>query len=257
MQAGYLLLEPLPTDTSVEKTGTTIQEPNTIFYGSNLYFPTGKRYDNLWNTLIDSVVTNDFADGRAGGSQDREVEKTIYDPSPAGFVIPNMLAYAGVNPYSPLDQTRVPKEYADDIAVDHLNSYKKNQYIDFYTDYDPGAPRLRLKDKKRTIRFFTRGRINGSGSPGERANKKGGYYWTSEPGIWGGFFGRSFTLDGDKYVREDTVSYAAGQGLGVWPVAGVPTYKNPDGSSTTGFPAPQSKWQRSHGNTVRPMMEEP
>lgn len=259
MQAGYLLLEPLPTDTSVEKTGTTIQKPNTIFYGSNKNIPTGKRYDNLWNTLIDSVVTNDYADGRAGGSQDREVEKTIYDPSPAGFVIPNMLAYTGVNPYSPLDQTRVPKEYADDIAVDHLNSYKNNQYIDFYTDYDPGAPRLRLKDKKRTIRFFTRGRVNGSGSPGERVNKKGAYYWTSEPGIWDtGLFGRSFTLDGDKYVREDTVSYYAGQGLGIWPVAGVPTYMNPDGSGTPAFSTRfQSKWQRSHGNIVRPMMEEP
>ena len=252
-QVGFFVNKPIPTNTSVDKTDITIKEPTSFFIGENTYFPSGKRYDNLWNTLVDAAVTNSYADGRDGGSKDRSVQKTIYDPSPAGYVVPNMLAFSGLNPFGPISQVRFPQAFADSIAVDHINSYNTNKHIDFYSDYDASATYLRKRDPNKTIRIYIRGRIKGSGKAtdldaGQYHNLKGAYYWTSEPFMTEGghFFGRCLTLDTDNY--------ATATGIRVWPVAGTPQYTR---LRPTGIRAAQGKWQRSHANPVRPMEEPP
>ena len=253
----FLIIEPLPPTTS-ENTNFTIINPTVFYYGNNTNFPTGKRYDNLWNTNVKEILTNSFADGRSGGSQDRVVQKTIYDPSPVGFVVPNMLAFSGLNPFGPISQVRFPLQEADKIAYDHLNTYTNKRYVDFYAYYDSGEEYLRKIDQTKTIRIFVRGRIRGSNAdtlagkyPGVYENTAGAYYWTSEPSFNEGnhFFARSFTMDSDNYMGT--------QGIRLWPVAGTPVYKilNPSGNPTGGTRVAQGKWQRSHGQIVRPMME--
>ena len=255
----FLIIEPLPPTTS-ENTNFTIINPTVFYYGSNTNFPTGKRYDNLWNTNVDEILTNSFADGRDGGSKDRVVQKTIYDPSPVGFVVPNMLAFSGLNPFGPISQVRFPLQEAEKIAYDHVNTYTNKRYVDFYAYYDSGEEYLRKIDQTKTIRFFVRGRIRGSNAdaptgkyPGVYENTAGAYYWTSEPSFNEGnhFFARSFTMDSDNYMGT--------QGIRLWPVAGTPVYKILDssGNPTGGTRPAQGKWQRSHGQIVRPMMEEP
>ena len=258
-QVDFLVKKPIPTNTSVENTDITIKEPTSFFIGENTYFPSGKRYDNLWNTLVDAAVTNSYADGRDGGSKDRNVVKTIYDPSPVGFVVPNMYAFSGLNPFGPISQIRFPYDFADSIADDHINSYKNKKYIDFYSDYDPSETWLRKIDATKTIRLFMTGRIKGSGKvtdadAGQYHVKNGTYYWLSEPGMTepNHFFGRSLTLDSDNYAAQAS-------GIRVWPVAGTPRYEkvNSSGVGTGTYRDAQGKWQRSHAQPVRPMVEQP
>ena len=231
-----------------ENTGKTIQEPTTLYCSDNNAVSTGVRYDNLWNARITEKIENSYADGRPGGSLDRRVTKTIYDPSPVGFVVPNMLAYSGINPYGPISQVKFPKTQGDQIALNPSGTYP-DYYVDFYTDYDAGATYLRKIDLtgEKTIRFYLAGRIRGNNNGltdtdvGERG---GAYYWTSEPAIFtradgsSGFFGRSFTIDAASYPYNPSVLWH------LWPVAGVPDYKV------------QSKWQRTHACRIRPMVEQ-
>ena len=267
IHVAFLEKKPIPTDTSEENTDITIKEPTSFFIGENTYFPTGKRYDNLWNTNVDAVVTNSYADGRDGGSKDRSVQKTIYDPSPVGFVVPNMYAFSGLNPFGPISQIRFPYDLADSIADDHINSYKNKKYIDFYSDYDPSETWLRKIDATKTIRLFMTGRIKGSGKvtdedAGKYHNLKGAYYWLSEPGMTepNHFFGRSLTLDSDNYaVPYNPSDPNKASGIRLWPVAGTPRYEkvNSSGEGTGTYRDAQGKWQRSHANPVRPMVEQP
>ena len=77
----------------------------------------------------------------------------------------------------------------------------------------------------------------------------GAYYWTSEPAVFprtdnpslAALHGRSFTVDAACFNANPKIA----SGWRVWPVAGVPDY------------GIQAKWQRTHGNRVRPMVEPP
>ncbi len=245
MRPGLVNLVPTPS-LGVENTHVTIMEPETYYYSDNKVVPTGKRYDNLWNAGIKEKIENSYTDGRDGGSKDREVVKTIYDPSPVGFVMPNMLAFSGLNPYGPISQVKFPRAHCEEIAKEPLVTYP-SRYVEFYTDYDASKTYLRKKDPDRTILFRLQGRINGTESAtGGLHNENGAYYWTSEPALFGtgSFHGRSFTVDAASYYDTKNARYIT-NAWSVWPVAGVPEYNS------------QPKWQRTHGNRVRPMVEQP
>lgn len=163
--------------------GRTIQHPKDYYYGSNTIPVTGIRYDNLWNNNITSALYDSRCNNPLlaptdllqfpGGSQDRNVAKTIYDPSPAGFVMPNMYAFSGLNPYGTINQTRFPGQKIDEIAYNAASTFKTDGtgYIDFYAHYDASAPYKRKKDSKLTIRIFVAGRLNGTNADGVRSNK--------------------------------------------------------------------------------------
>ena len=55
------------------------------------------RYDNLWNTNVTEAVhvTNNIG-SQMGNSQDQVIRKTIYDPCPPGFKVPNKFAFTGL-----------------------------------------------------------------------------------------------------------------------------------------------------------------
>ncbi len=261
MQEGFVTVKPLPTDVTKEHADATILEPTSFYYGSNANVPTGKVYDNLWNNNIDVALTDSRCDDERnqfpGGSKDRNVEKTIYDPSPAGYVVPNMYAFSAFNPYGTIVQIRFPSAKVDEIAYKADETYKTDGtgYIDFYAGYNKDADYKRKKDKDYTIRIFFTGRINGTSSAGTVANRENVYLWTSEPAFYGGYHGRSFCTQNSF----GTASW------GLNPVTGLSGAepKDPSNPSAGNEPgirrdgASQPKWQRSHCNRVRPMVEQP
>ena len=261
MQEGFVTVKPLPTDRTKEHADTTILEPTSFYFGSNANVPTGKVYDNLWNNNIDVALTDSRCDDERnqfpGGSKDRNVEKTIYDPSPSGYVVPNMYAFSAFNPYGTIIQIRFPSAKVDEIAYDAAATYKTDGtgYIDFYAGYNKDADYKRLKDKDYTIRIFFTGRINGTSSAGTVANRENVYLWTSEPAFYGGYHGRSFCTQ-NSFGTDN---------WGLNPVTGLSGAepKDPSNPSAGNEPgirkdgASQPKWQRSHCNRVRPMLEQP
>ena len=222
------------SDITVENTHQTIRNPNLFYGGANgSVVANGKRYDNLWNTNVDKAPSTPHADGTATGSFDRKVEKTIYDPSPPGFHTTNMFALSGFNPNSPIDQNKIPRNKANEVAKNARTQtyYKGRRYYDFYAEYDESAE-YRRKLTGETIRFYCLGRINAAGfdNPGGD-NTSQAYYFSSEPGAWEGYYGRSLWIGGE----------AVGTGnWQIYPVAG-------DSSAP--------KWQRNHALPVRPMAE--
>ena len=227
-----------------ENTQNTILHPDTYYWGqNNEYVAQGLRYDNLWNTNVDSRITSNTSDDSANGSRDRKVEKTIYDPSPPEFSLPNMYAYSGLNPYCPINQRTIPNSDAakNGVAKNPGTTFSSG-YVEFYCEYKADAT-YRRNTSGSTIKFYARGRANG-GNAGARQwyfpltdKDVGAFYWTSEPAAWGNaLHGRSF------YFRSPNVDPE--KGWYMYPVAG----QNVEG---------QAKWQRTHGLTIRPMRQQP
>ena len=231
--------------TTVENIGATIQYPGHFFTGSSNYNPSGKRYDNLWNTNVGSAITNNKADGSAGASTDRYVEKTIYDPSPPGFSMPNLYAYSGINPWSPIHQYWVPNtdEARNGIAVNPQKTFPQG-YVDFYCGYN-GSTAFRRNTSGETIRFYVTGRRKGNDGNRDRSilhtgdgTNRAAFYWTSEPAWWsdGTFYSRALWFSRPEGTSGSTNQWQLG------PVAGAPRTN-------------QEKWQRTHGLAVRPMRQ--
>ena len=221
-------------DLTVENTHMTIQRPDYFFGGGAKNVPTGKRYDNLWNTNIAVAPTTPESDKTPTGSLDRLVEKTIYDPSPPGFHMANLYALSGLNPISPIEQTKILGA-ADEVAKDAttVTKYKGRRYYDLFAEYDKDAAYKRKKDGE-TIRFYCLGRINASSfDDPTQDNTSQAYYFFSEPGSWesnSAYYGRSF------WIGNDATNYS----WQMYPVAGQSS---------------SPKWQRNHALPVRPMME--
>ncbi len=223
-----------------ENTQNTILHPDTFYWGANNeYIAQGLRYDNLWNTNVDSRITSNTSDNTSPGSLDRPVEKTIYDPSPPGYSLPNMYAYSGLNPYSPINQRTIPNIDAakNGVAKNPVTTFSSG-YVEFYCDYKEDATYKRDTEGS-TITFYARGRANGSNAGARQwyfpltDKDVGAFYWTSEPAAWGNaLHGRSFYFRGPAVDPE--------KGWYMYPVAG----QNVDN---------QAKWQRTHGLTIRPM----
>ena len=115
----------------VASIGSAISTPLRFIGNNNRNW--SDRYDNLWNTNV--VVASPWQ------GADIYVCKTIYDPSPAGYKIPNRNAFSGFT-YSgknvPEINDGVPggSEYitTDEVAVEDLDSFSTLLGYYFYLD---------------------------------------------------------------------------------------------------------------------------
>ncbi|MBR1699486.1 MAG: hypothetical protein IJ714_06870 [Bacteroidales bacterium] len=229
---------------SVDNVAEAIMHPNILYRASASFSWSGNlRVDNLWNSKTDYEVNRFafFVDGQIDGSRkDKEVQKTIYDPCPPGFCVPNLFAFTAFNDKG-LYETRTFREYC---GTGYNDNTQQHRYTDFYTEYSSTAAGHRNSNGG-TIRFYIRGRraagntTNQDGSFDQQGSGNGntGNYWLAEPGCrtngeWS--YGSAFLFN--------TISSDNTQGYMIYPVAG----SDPD----------RAKWQRTHGLFVRPMKEQ-
>lgn len=230
---------------------TSIQHPDWFFEGTPDEMFTHIRYDNLWNAGITLAPTTNHADGTSTGSLDRRVVKTIYDPSPPGFKMPNLYGFSGVNPYGTIEHKVIKNSGKNNVMKDINVTYVDQTswhsgYIDFYSGYNAAEPQRRDKSSE-TIRFYYKRRLGGdTNNPGilgqvrwDSIDERRGHYWTSEPAwfgesIWG--YGRAMWMSSGNPTGSNNVTC-------------YPVYGRRSGTSQHG-------WQRVHGLTVRPMRDD-
>ena len=231
-------------DNVADNVATAIMHPDILYRASASFSWSGKlRVDNLWNSNTDYEVNRFafFVDGQIDGSRkDKKVQKTIYDPCPPGFCVPNLFAFTAFNDKG-LYETRTFREYC---GTGYNDTTQQPPYTDFYTEYSSTAAGHRNSNGG-TIRFYIRGRraagntTNQDGSfdqPGS-GNGDSGNYWLAEPGCCtNGDWSYGSTFHFNTISRDNT------QGYMIYPVAG----SDPD----------RAKWQRTHGLFVRPMKEQ-
>ena len=110
------------------------------------------RYDNLWNTNVKTNVPDGPDEGNSNNatSYDQYVQKTIYDPSPQGFKLPNRNAYTAfadhtkisyflfVDRRSSLDQNgnqvAGQPDYLDGLNIALPIEFTTIRGMNFYTD---------------------------------------------------------------------------------------------------------------------------
>lgn len=231
--------------------GKSIQNPATFYYGGAKFAHTGSvRYDNLWNTNV-NYITNTFLkfdlDGtKPGGRKDLPVQKTIYDPCPPGYSMPNLFAFTAFNPLG-LFQTKIDVR---NVAFNPSGTYPQ-KYHDFSTKYKAGETFRRDVSSAayaagNFVRFYFRGRRNGSGSSGTIDQKGSGQYWLAEPAS-----NESNTTENNwSYGSVFLLQGSSGNSLAqIYPVAGGQEL-------SSGKAVPSPKWQRTHGCHVRPMKEQ-
>ena len=175
----------------------SIKHPN-MFYVSTGGHWSNTRYHNLWNASSSTAVNADVA-----------VSKTIYDPCPAGFKVPNRNVFASFTSSNILgewNQGWTFKTNASDTEGIFFPS-------SFLRDYDSGG----IDEWRRY--GATIGGVSYEGY-------LGGYYWTatsyhSNAAYWGGIY---FELrDHGNYVTTPTLIPAAdlgpvGYGFSVRPI---------------------------------------
>lgn len=183
----------------------TIQNPDIFYFASYNRTWSGTRYDNLWNTNVHRAP-KDWRVNNTTGREDLPVEKTIYDPCPPGFKVPNQNAFTAFNPYG--THEKIPSR--DDLGkiAQAPGTTWPNGYYDFYTDYDESKPNRRRTLSGKTIRFYATGRRNGNPGSGIVDKNAGNdltvFYWTASPACWnnGSNFGYAscmqLTQPGDK-----------------------------------------------------------
>ncbi|MBQ2221843.1 MAG: hypothetical protein II421_00335, partial [Bacteroidales bacterium] len=140
--------------------GLAIQNPSTIYYlSSSPYDWSTTRYDNLWNTNVTTYADSDL-----------EVKKTIYDPCPPGFKVPNRNAFSGFS------TTGANTSTSSQFSASNVSSYSTDKGYYFYinpSDHDAG-----------TIFFPASGyRDNSNGSLYSVGSS--GYCWSAAPYVSG------------------------------------------------------------------------
>ena len=136
-----------------------IQNPGSFYtYGNSWYFtpPAGYSYYNLWSA--DNTVT---------GHNDNPVVKTVYDPCPVGFKMPDSNAFTG---FTTTGQNSGTQSELNVDGTDNRQTYKSNFGHNFWTS----------SSKTATINFPASGyRGSEGGSLGSVGDS--GYYWSAVP----------------------------------------------------------------------------
>lgn len=259
--------DPLPTSgesvyadlsqvTSTSTIGTTIQHPATLYYGSSSNAPSGtSRYDNLWSTAVnyttDTFLKFDTDGTKPGGRKDSPVVKTIYDPCPPGYSMPNLFAFTAFNPLG-LFQTKINM---NKIAYKHTATYSSG-YHDLSTKCDEGAQFRRditeaTYNAGKFVRFYFRGRRNGNpgSTVGSIDQKNIGHYWLAEPASNNSKDNTETWSYGSVFIFQGQSGNSQSQ---VYPVAGG---EDIDNKKTPPVAVSSPKWQRTHACSVRPMKE--
>ena len=255
-------------DGSDKSLGYAIQNPTFLLYASsNASWHGNTRYDNLWNTNVDyypQTFDGFVVDGTSMGRKNTPVKKTVYDPCPPGFCVPNLFAFTGFNTQGLL-QEKIPHGSNLEKVTNHRNwtnlrsedsGFIDEKFTSSFTGYE-GWPYFaflaqnddnvswRRKIAGEEVFFYARGRRNGGGdstagkmdqnqalsSPGSPIS---GNYWLAEPAC----SNSSLWSYGSVFIFSNNTS---GTGTWVYPVAGA---------------SGQAKWQRTHGCYIRPMEEQ-
>ena len=174
--------------------GNAIQEPNVFFQynSSSTYDWLYTRYDNLWNTNVTTYADSDLG-----------VQKTIYDPCPPGFKVPNRNAFSGFN------TSEANLSGTGHISASNNTTFSTYKGYYFYvnpSDHDQG-----------TIFFPASGDRSGSNGSLNLVGSYG-HYWAAAACIFGPWWyggGLSFS---SSYVGADYGCYRA-FGFAVRPVA--------------------------------------
>ena len=232
--------------------GKSIQYPATFYYGDAKLAHTGSvRYDNLWNTNVNYITKTflkfDLDGTKPGGRKDLPVQKTIYDPCPPGYSMPNLFAFTAFNPLG-LFQTKID---VNKVAFNPSATYPL-KYHDFSTKYNAGETFRRDLSSAayaagNFVRFYFLGRRNGSGSSGAIDQTKYGHYWLAEPASNESNTTENNWSYGSVFMLEGSNSNSLVQ---IYPVAGGQELSQ-------GNAVPSPKWQRTHGCHVRPMRNNP
>jgi len=125
--------------TSRVSIGTAIRNPMAFVAGTSASRNWTYQYDNLWNTnILTPAIGISKGTYTAGDefSQDIRVWKTIYDPCPPGFKIPNKNAFSGFTSTGrdvPLHSASGSTS-AEDFAIEDINSFDTLLGVYFYLD---------------------------------------------------------------------------------------------------------------------------
>lgn len=316
--------------------GTAIQHPDILYYGNakQSWHGTSSRWDNLWNSNVDycpqnfETFTGKSYDARNGymdwyntadlpatatvlsppgdpvGRRDTPVCKTIYDPCPPGYMVPNLFAFTAFNnrgmKQMRADGTKVAwnAEMKDTNKIKEEDGTEFPNYCGFYYAYkldggevtpasqdvvftgnapsksgnpptsivirnfmrQTGYYRREINENK-VVRFYARGRVNGSSQSNTTGDPTIGFYWLAEPASHEWFTGGGNWSYGSSFQFQ---KHTSSEAMRVYPVTGgnfaADTYYavNPATDHwTDGANRSQPKWQREHALYVRPMKEPP
>ena len=207
----------------------------------------GERFDNLWDANVTHYpkVSTEHFDGYY-------VAKTVYDPCPPGFKIPNEYAFTGFNLQgmdANVDASTVDGEGNFDPTL-VINGLRASFYIgDQYKAGEPfGSQGMYLycdpRDKDNGLAFFPAlGRRVGFGAnAGELSGMYSeALYWTAAPFYDDALYARNFTMRRSLNDASTTEGYP--QCIPVYTVAAAPSS------------IPYSGFLRAHGCQVRPVKD--
>lgn len=180
--------------------GCSIERPMDFFACSSSEYQriwSGLRYDNLWDNAVHEKMLNE--NDHVGEDHDYTV-KTIYDPCPPGFKVPNEYAFTGFNKIA-MDRQIYNTDFPAGEEPDPtfaINGIKASFYIGYTTPGDNATPLqsegmwlyCHPTDPAKGIIFFPAlGRLTGfytyDGIDIEAGHLQNifqeGMYWTSAP----------------------------------------------------------------------------
>ena len=333
LQVKNLKRENSNTSCSGNTLGTAIRNPNILYYGNakQSWHGTNSRWDNLWNSNVDycpqtfETFTGKSYDARNGymdwyntadlpatatvlsppgdpvGRRDTPVCKTIYDPCPPGYMVPNLFAFTAFNNRGMKQMRADGTKLAWNSEMTTANRIQEEDgtyfpnYCGFYYAYklDGGAVNPADQDavftgkapsksgnpptsivirnfmrqtgyyrreinENKVVRFYARGRVNGSSQSNTTGDSHIGFYWLAEPASHEWFTGGGNWSYGSSFQFQ---KHSSDEAMRVYPVTGgnfaADTYYvvNPATDHWTDGNRSQAKWQREHALYVRPMLE--
>lgn len=226
-----------------------IRNPD-VFLGSEEYGGNGKfmwsrkRYDNLWDMSVTSYVS--MEDEHC----DHTVIKTVYDPCPPGFKVPNEYAFTAFNKVAMDEQVPGTENPSDPVydPKDVINGLEAS----FYIGYGPGGTLEKegmwlyihpTNPDKGLMYFPAAGRRSGFNYPYGGIEKffSEGTYWTATP---------FQSVEGNAYIRTFTMRRNEGWDLSYRPQC-IPVYTR----AATPKYQPYTGFMRSHGFQIRPVAD--
>lgn len=157
--------------------GKTIQNPMLFYQRAADGDWSSFRWDNLWNTNVTTKVS-------AGDNQDLPVYKTIYDPCPPGYKIPNEYAFTGFHKQPNVQESQLAIDATDPTAIEGDDPAKYINGTPTTTYKGCLGMMLNSAEEGKPIFFPTTGRRNGAleSSTYQRIDDfQLGYYWTAAP----------------------------------------------------------------------------
>ena len=201
----------------------------------------GRRYDNLWDMSVLYYLESEE-------HYDHEVVKTIYDPSPPGYNVPNEYAFTGFN------KIGVDYQYTQDMkdsgikATDVINGLESSFGIGPILNFDSQGMYLYVNPlhKDDGVIFFPacgrrRGFDSGDG-PGSIQNLyTESMYWTASPyqALENSAYARTFTM---RRVEDGSTTHTIPQCFPVYTAYAAPLI---------GSDPQYSGFLRAHGFQVR------